>query len=165
MRRAQLLLFVIACCHPAIAFVPTVSWKTLSRYGMGLQTGTPARRAASVVIKMDDTSCVEVEAPTLRGEAIAEWRQPRRTVVPSQVLATGVIVCMFACSSAAPRLFALRTTLLHLRLDATAGCCWTHLECLANDMCFGPKPAAGDELNNQWVRRQHVHICARSPFG
>ena len=126
---------------------------------------TPARRAASVVIKMDDTSCVEVEAPTLRGEAIAERRQPRRTVVPSQVLATGVIVCMFACSSAAPRLFALRTTLLHLRLDATAGCCWTHLECLANDMCFGPKPAAGDELNNQWVRRQHVHICARSPFG
>ena len=86
---------------------------------------TPARRAASVVIKMDDTSCVEVEAPTLRGEAIAERRQPRRTVVPSQVLATGVMVCMFAFSSAAPRLFALRTTLLHLRLDATAGCCCT----------------------------------------
>ena len=52
MRRAQLLLFVIACCHPAIAFVPTVSWKTLSRYGMGLQTGmahgSPWAKPASV---------------------------------------------------------------------------------------------------------------------
>ena len=154
-RRAELLLFAIACCHPAIAFVPTVSYSP-----RGLKAAlTPARQGASVVIKMDDTSCVQVEAPTLRGEAIAVRRQPRRAVVPSQVLAPGVIVYMFACSSAAPRLFALLAILLHLRPDATAGCRWT------NDICFGPKTAAGDELNGQWARRQHVHICARSPFG